>query len=132
MLQPKVTTVKPLPDYKLLLDSETGERKIFDVMPYIRGDWYGKLHDVDVFRTVHVAGISIAWEDGQDIAPHELYDDSVPAVCALESIGLSTVICKEKAVRLISTSEVLVHAVGFTNKEGDCHDRTGTGNFDDV
>lgn len=78
MLQPKVTAVKPLPDYKLLLDFETGERKIFDVMPYIRGDWYGKLRDVDVFRTVHVAGISIAWADGQDIAPHELYDDSVP------------------------------------------------------
>ena len=78
MLQPKVTAVKPLPDYKLLLDFETGERKIFDVTPYIRGDWYGKLRDVDVFRTVHVAGISIAWADGQDIAPHELYDDSVP------------------------------------------------------
>lgn len=79
MLQPKVTAVKPLPDYKLLLDFETGERKIFDVQPYIRGDWYGKLRDVDVFRTVHIAGISIAWADGQDIAPHELYDDSVPA-----------------------------------------------------
>ena len=78
MLQPKVTAVKPLPDYKLLLDFETGERKIFDVMPYIRGDWYGKLRDVDVFRTVHVAGISIAWAAGQDISPHELYDDSVP------------------------------------------------------
>ena len=56
MLQPKVTAVKPLPDYKLLLDFETGERKIFDVTPYIRGDWYGKLRDVDVFLTVGQTG----------------------------------------------------------------------------
>ena len=53
-------------------------------------------------------------------------------VCASESIGLSTVIYKEKTVRLISTSEILVHVAGFTNKEGDNHDHTGTGNFDDV
>ena len=72
MLQPKVTAVKPLPDYKLLLDFETGEKKIFDIGPYIQGDWYGK-------HTVHIAGHTVAWADGQDIAPHELYDDSVPA-----------------------------------------------------
>ena len=75
MLQPKVTAVKPLPDYKLLLDFETGEKKIFGVGPYIQGDWYGKLRDISVFHTVH----TVAWADGQDIAPHELYDDSVPA-----------------------------------------------------
>ena len=79
MLQPKVTAVKPLPDYKLLLDFETGEKKIFDVGPYIQGDWYGKLRDISVFYTVHIAGHTVAWADGQDIAPHELYDDSVPA-----------------------------------------------------
>ena len=45
MLQPKVTAVKPLPDYKLLLNFETGETKIFDVAPYMHGDWYGKLRD---------------------------------------------------------------------------------------
>ena len=80
MLQPKVIAVKPLLNYHLLLDFEIGEQKVFDVMPYIHGDWYGKLRNVDVFRTVHVAGISIAWADGQDIAPLEHYEDSVPAV----------------------------------------------------
>ena len=80
MLKPRVTAVKPLSDYKLLLDFETGERKIFDVAPYIRGDWFGQLRDADIFRTVHVAGISIEWAGGQDIAPHELYDDSAPVV----------------------------------------------------
>ena len=80
MLQPRVKAVRPLPDYKLLLYFETGERKIFDVIPYIRGDWYGKLRDIHLFHTVRVAGHTIAWADGQDIAPHELYENSIPAI----------------------------------------------------
>ena len=47
-------------------------------------------------------------------------------------IGSSTVICKEIMTKHISTSGILVHAVEFTNKEGDNDDCTGTGNFDDV
>ena len=80
MLQPKVLDVQPLPDYKLLLLFETGEKKVFDVMPYIKGSWYEKLKVPAVFQTVHVSGSTVAWADGQDIAPHELYDDSVPAI----------------------------------------------------
>ena len=80
MLQPKVLDVQPLPDYKLLLLFETGEKKVFDVMPYIKGSWYEKLKVPAVFQTVHVSGATVVWADGQDIAPHELYDDSVPAV----------------------------------------------------
>ena len=38
MLQPKVIKVLPLPDYKLLVEYATGERRIFDVKPYISGD----------------------------------------------------------------------------------------------
>lgn len=79
MLQPKITDVKPLPEYKLLLHYETGERKVFDVSPYISGEWFGKLKDVDYFNTVRVSGPSVEWAGGQDIAPHELYDNSTPA-----------------------------------------------------
>ena len=79
MLQPKITEVKPMPDYKLRLDYETGEKKIFDVTPYIIGDWYGRLKELSYFQTVHVisGGSGIEWPDGQDIAPHELYDTSI-------------------------------------------------------
>ena len=80
MLQPKVLDVQPLPDYKLLLLFETGEKTVFDVMPYIKGSWYEKLKVPAVFQTVHVSGATVTWADGQDIAPHELYDNSVPAI----------------------------------------------------
>lgn len=79
MLRPKVVMAKPLDDYKLFLSFDTGEQRIFDVMPYISGEWYGKLLDPAVFNTVHIAGHTVEWADGQDIAPHELYDLSIPA-----------------------------------------------------
>jgi len=78
MLQPKILDVKPLPEYKLFLEYETGEKRIFDVKPYISGSWYGKLKDIDFFRTVRISGHTVEWAGGQDIAPHELYDNSTP------------------------------------------------------
>ncbi len=76
MLNPTLKKVEPLPDYKLKLLYENGELKIFDVKPYISGDWYGMLKDKDYFNTVHIisSGTGIEWLDGQDIAPHELYE----------------------------------------------------------
>ena len=59
--------------------SREPEKRIFDVGPYIRGGWYGKLQDVSYFKSVRVAGDTVQWASGQDLAPHELYDNSTPA-----------------------------------------------------
>jgi hypothetical protein len=78
MLQPKIADVEVLPDYKLKLYYVNGEKKLFDVQPYICGDWFGQLRDTSYFKTVRVLpdGTGIAWAGGQDIAPHELYEAS--------------------------------------------------------
>lgn len=78
MLTPKIVNLKPLSDYSLQLEYETGEAKLFNVLPYISGAWYEELRDKKYFMTVHLVseGRGIAWEHGQDIAPHELYDMS--------------------------------------------------------
>lgn len=73
----KVLDVKPLENYHLLLTFSTGEKKIFDVNPYIVGDWYGKLKNQTYFATVRPADRTVEWAGGQDIAPHELYEMSV-------------------------------------------------------
>lgn len=75
---PKVKFVQPLPDYMLNILYENGEERIFDVKPYIIGSWFGMLKDLKVFNTVHPAGKTVEWQDGQDIAPHELYELSNP------------------------------------------------------
>ncbi len=75
MLQPKVKSVQPLQDYEIYVEYENGETRTFDVKPYISGDWYGRLADIDFFKTVHPCGATVEWAEGQDIAPHELYGD---------------------------------------------------------
>jgi hypothetical protein len=79
MLYPKLTSVEPLNEYKIKLDYETGETRLFDVLPYMSGKWYEELYNNDYFKSVHLIsdGKGIEWGHGQDIAPHELYDLSV-------------------------------------------------------
>jgi len=78
MLSPKILGVEALENYQLKLKYETGETKIFNVLPYISGKWYEELYNNSYFKTVHLisGGKGIEWEHGQDIAPHELYDMS--------------------------------------------------------
>lgn len=75
----KLISVTPLEDYKLLIEYDNAEKRIFDVKPYITGSWYGMLSDYSFFNTVRISGKTVEWADGQDIAPHELYELSVPA-----------------------------------------------------
>ena len=76
MLTPKIINVATLENYKLLLTFDTNEEKIFDVTPYISGDWFGLLKNKNYFNTAHISGYTVEWEGGQDIAPHELYEQS--------------------------------------------------------
>ena len=79
MLYPKILNVEPLDDYKIKIYYETGEVKLFNVSPYISGSWYEELNNNEYFKTIHLVsnGHGIEWENGQDIAPHELYDLSI-------------------------------------------------------
>ena len=77
MKYPMVIDVVPQDDYSVVVTFETGEIKKFNVKPYISGEWFGKLCDMSLLNTVRPAGNTIEWADGQDIAPHELYDLSI-------------------------------------------------------
>mgnify|MGYP000101035451 FL=1 len=43
MLRPTAIKVFPQEDYTLRIIFDNGEEKLFDVKPYIRGNWYGEL-----------------------------------------------------------------------------------------
>ena len=77
MNYPELENVKPIEDYKLILFYKGISERIFDVNPYIKGDWYSELRDKEYFKSVKVVGSTVEWEGGQDIAPHELYELSV-------------------------------------------------------
>lgn len=75
---PRAVEVKPTTDYFLRVSFDNGECRLFDVKPYIKGDWFGELRDKKVFDAVRIAGLSVEWPDGQDICPDCLYEQSVP------------------------------------------------------
>ncbi len=76
-MRPKAINVIPLDDYILKITFDNGEVKLYDVKPLIKGKWFGELEDKQYFKTVHIAGLSVEWENGQDICPDDLYYSSV-------------------------------------------------------
>lgn len=76
-MTPKVSSVTPIQNKRLMIRFENDEVRCFDVLPYIAGSWYGELSDDSYFKRVQPAGRTVVWPNGQDIAPHELYSLSV-------------------------------------------------------
>lgn len=82
-MRPRAVTVEPGENFTLKVGFNNGETRMFDVKPYLHGEWFSQLKDVSVFNTVHVAGLSIKWDGGQDICPDRLYYDSVPVTTGI-------------------------------------------------
>jgi len=80
MNRPKAIKVTPMPNYMLEVEFNNGEVKDFDVSPYLKGDWYGKLRDTNIFNQVKIGGLSVVWPGGQDICPDDLYYNSMERV----------------------------------------------------
>ena len=73
-MRPKATNVLPKEDYMLLVEFHNGERKVFDVKPYLHKKAFENLKDINEFKKVKISGLLIRWENGADICPDELYN----------------------------------------------------------
>ena len=71
-----VISVRPLSEYQLLLTFENGEKKIFDMKPYLDKGIYKELKDENKFKTVRISFDSIEWCNNADIDPEFLYEKS--------------------------------------------------------
>jgi len=71
-----VKAVEALPKYKLLLTFENGERRVFNVAPYLETGMFRELRDERLFRSVRVVFDSVAWANGVDLCPETLYSES--------------------------------------------------------
>ena len=71
-----VIEVEPLEDYQLLLTFENGEKRVFDMKPYLDKGIFQELKDKKIFRTVRVSFDSIEWINHADIDPEILYQRS--------------------------------------------------------
>lgn len=79
--QPDLVGVSVVDDGHMLLVFETGERRLFDLAPFIaRGGAYGLLADRAYLERVSIVdcGLALGWPDGQEVYPEALFDCSVP------------------------------------------------------
>lgn len=75
-MRPRAIDVKTLNNYILEIVFDNGEKKQFDVKPYLKFKQFEELKDEKKFKNVKISGLSIEWENGADICPDELYNNS--------------------------------------------------------
>lgn len=77
MIPPRPKKVEVLDDYKLKILFDNNQEKIYDMKKNLKEPFYKNLTNIYYFKTVKVSGITLEWEEGEDIDPDELYNNSV-------------------------------------------------------
>ena len=77
-MNPYVKSVKPLNDYYLLLTFENGEKRTFDLKPYLNKGVFARLQNAALFKTVRVVSGSVEWHGEIDLSYDTLYLESKP------------------------------------------------------
>ena len=69
-----VKKVEPQTDYSLILTFENGERKRFNMKPYLNTGVFRRLRDAEVFGTARVSFNTVTWGEDIDFDPEALYE----------------------------------------------------------
>jgi hypothetical protein len=78
-MNPYVKAVRPLDDYRLEVLFENGERRLFDMKPYLQHGVFVRLQDRAIFQAARVVAGSVEWPGGLDLSYDTLYRESEPA-----------------------------------------------------
>jgi len=78
-MNPRVTSVNPLEDYRLEIVFSNGETGIYDCRPLLGFGVFAELEDEHYFRQVRTELGTAVWPHEQDICPDTLYLDSEKA-----------------------------------------------------
>lgn len=74
----RVTNAEPRDDFSLVMDFTNGERRAFDMRPYLDIGVFKRLKNKQIFKQAKVAFGTVVWPGDLDIAPETLYIESVP------------------------------------------------------
>lgn len=75
-MYPIITDVKPASNYFIILTFETGERRKFDMKPYLETGIFQELKDPSVFDSVHLSFDTVEWSNEADLDPEILFQNS--------------------------------------------------------
>ncbi len=79
---PKVVQVQPQDDYRLRLEFDNGETRLFDVTPYLDRGIFTELRFLAYFQQVKPFFGGVQWPNEQDFSPDTLYLTSEAIVAA--------------------------------------------------
>ncbi len=82
-MNPYVVQVYPRDDYRLEIEFENGEQRVFDVKPYLSRGIFIRLQNLAVFRAARVVAGSVEWPGGLDLSYDTLYLESQPVVVSV-------------------------------------------------
>jgi hypothetical protein len=74
----QVTSVKAVSDFRLVITFNTGERRCFDMRPYLQHPVFRRLENPAFFNMARVDYGTVTWPGEIDIAPETLYEHSEP------------------------------------------------------
>jgi hypothetical protein len=77
-MNPRVIKVKPTINFQLELTFSNGEKRVFDVKPYLNTGQFVQLKNEAMFESVVCTMGSIQWQNGLDLCPDTLYEDGKP------------------------------------------------------
>ena len=84
-MNPYVQSVKALRDYRLELLFENGERRIFDLKPYLGRGVFACLQNRATFQAARVVAGSVEWPGEVDLSYDTLYLESQPVEARREA-----------------------------------------------
>lgn len=79
-MNPRVKSVRALDDYQLEVSFDNGERRIFDVKPYLSRGIFVRLRDRSLFHAARVVAGSVEWPTGVDLSYETLYTEGRPSL----------------------------------------------------
>ena len=77
-MDPHVTSVRALDDYQLDVSFDNGERRLFDVKPFLSRGIFVRLREPSLFKAVRAVAGSVEWPGGLDLSYETLYVESEP------------------------------------------------------
>jgi hypothetical protein len=88
-MNPYVKSVRSLDDYRLEVLFENGERRMFNVKPYLQRGVFVRLQNRAIFQAARVEAGSVEWPGELDLSYDTLYLESQPiAAPAVEEMAL--------------------------------------------